>query len=111
MLTHKQHKLGKSVTRKKLAEDASTYYKRNVYYLFVRLPAFLKLSKPMPCIDARAMIEPSYEQHLVVQVAVADRIQERTVYVGLLVTCVCEKRQSISLINSHEKVSREKALI
>ena len=58
------------------------------------------------------MLEPSYEQHLVVQVAVADRIQERTVYVGLLVTCVCEKkRQSISLVNSQEKVSREKALI
>ena len=100
-----------AVTRKRLVADASTYYKRNVYYLFVRLPAFLKLSKPVPCIDARAMLEPSYEQHLVVQVAVADRIQERTVYVGLLVTCVCEKRQTIALINSQEKVSREKALI
>ena len=80
-----------AVPRKRLVADASSYYKRNVYYLFVRLPAFLMLSKPVPCIDARAMLEPSYEQHLVVQVAVSNRIQERTVYVGLMLTCVCKK--------------------
>ena len=103
MLTHEQHKLGKS-----MCSDSQKACCRCIYYLFVRLPAFLMLSKPVPCIDARAMLEPSYEQHLVVQVAVANRIQERTVYVGLLVVCVCEKRQSISLINSQEKVSRNK---